>query len=655
MRSFQHAGHRFQYLARFLAASRWLHYLLLALAMTLLAYAMHAQHWRWADALDNLMLDTSFRMRRQCTPEEVAETLPATRDIIMIELPHPVPRHILARLPGLLHEAKAVAFDLMLVDQDSELSDIEKPWYANDVRGWQADTAELQHAFRQSGNVVVGAWADDAWVESSRRKGTFTREHIWNRPAEALWQSARYHAHLLVSPDLQDHVVRRVPLFQDISTVPGGTTRVPCLGLALVAAAEHISPAQLDALSQHLAKNGGSFHLGDRCIPYDADGQLTIEYVGDHQCFEYGTNRVIYDRALRLYQPSDFAGKLVIIGGSDVKSHDDYPTPYGMMSGMQIHANIVATLRNARKSPSPVSTGLVFWLSYACALLPLIPLQRWPLWSSLLVACAESVLVMMLAAGWFASAHAIFPVSAPILAIALTYNAIVLYEYSRVRLTLSKFIGADMVKRALYRFAHLRPGGGRVEEASALFCDLRGFSAFAETLPPEMVARMLNVYTEMVVTVVKRFQGRPIDFAGDGVFVLFEASLAGRQFPGKAVQAALELRAAFVRMREDGFAAELPGLEIGMAVHTGRMLIGLLGSEYFLKMGAVGDVVNVAARVQELSRDCGYDVLITEETHQHTCRDIASDYCGAFYIRGHKQPVVVYGVAATRGTDLTPA
>jgi len=645
-----------QRLLRFLAEERWIHYLLLALLATLLAYACYRQHWRWAVAVDNLMLDASFRCRAQHTPAEVAESLPTTRDIVMVELPHPVPRRILAQVLWRLRKAKVVALDLMLVDQDAELHGDEKSWYQAEMQGWQRETTELATAMHRAGNVIVGVWADETWVADAHRQGVFTRQFIWQSPASVFWQGARYHAHLSVIPDAEDRIIRRTPLFLDLTdlrpashpSISGISCRLPSLGLAIAAAASDITPAQLTRQLANLPLRGGEFDLGHQRIRYEPDAMVTIDYIGDRQCFEYGTNSLVYDRLLQLYTPEDFAGKLVLIGGTDVKSKDYYPTPYGLMSGMQIHANIVATLRDVLGSPRVLAPGWLLCLGVCCCLLPIAPLLRWPIWSSLLIAVGEVVALVALGAWLFSAQHLITPISVPILALVLMYNALLLYEYSRACVTLEKFIGSDMVKRAFYLMTHLRLGTGRVEEAAAMFCDLRGFTTISETLPPETLAHILNEYTTLVVFVVKRFHGRPIDFAGDGVFILFEEALAGRHFPLKAVQAALALHAAFAQCRDEWLARGLPHLEIGMAIHTGRMHIGTLGSEQFIKLGATGDVVNVASRVQNLSTTCGFDLLITQDTYNRVHQEIATEYCGPYPIRGRVNAVMVYGVTATR-------
>ena len=106
------------------------------------------------------------------------------------------------------------------------------------------------------------------------------------------------------------------------------------------------------------------------------------------------------------------------------------------------------------------------------------------------------------------------------LAILLTYNCVAIYEYGRVRATLGRFVGHDLVSSMLNPLHELTLGG-RAEIATACFCDLRQFSAASEQLSPAEMEVLVNQYTSKVTEITSKFGGRVIDFYGDGVFILF--------------------------------------------------------------------------------------------------------------------------------------
>ncbi|MBI3923335.1 MAG: adenylate/guanylate cyclase domain-containing protein [Armatimonadetes bacterium] len=627
-------------MVRFWVEHRWLHYLALACVMTAAAQSLHVSRFLLADFLDNFVLDFSFGRRGSANPKEVAEKLPHTRNIIIVEMTHEVPRPILKKLLEVLREARVVVFDLMFVDHEGELKGDEKEWYSQQLLEWDREDADLAHAFQGAAPVIIGTWPEQVRTADLNRPGRYHERRIWQRPPSLLWNSARYRAHLWIVPDAQDGFVRRVPAFQQDA---GGA---PCLGLAAAAAAKGISAEALGKMP----RGKDYFNLGSRRVPLDNDGCFLIDYLGDRQCFEYETQRVVYEVALG-YPPSEFRDRIVFIGATDFKAKDIFTTPFGDMAGVQIHANVAATLLSPKGPPGIVSLRTTTLLSLMCSLLIIVPLLRLPLWSSLLAAVGEILLVVLGAAWVFCRFHFVIPVSAPAIAIVLTYNGIGLYEYARVRFTLGKFVGSEMVPRLMNVLAAPRLGG-QLGEASAFFCDLRGYTELSEQLPPEQTAQILNEYTNAVVEVVRKHHGRAIDYLGDGVFVLFERPLIGEDYALKAVNAALEVREVVAESRDRWLAGRAGSLDIGIAIHSGRVLIGVVGSEHHMKLGAVGDVINVAARVQGLSRECGYDILLTQSTHDLVSPEVQAAYCGRFAVKGRGEPVDVYGIGSTTRSSL---
>jgi adenylate cyclase len=369
------------------------------------------------------------------------------------------------------------------------------------------------------------------------------------------------------------------------------------------------------------------------------------------------------------------------------------------MPGVQIHANIAATIRNyylhskhqgarpvkhadsaegitgassggaanatdastapslANVSSKPLPSPLYYcpgWLqtvtALLCTLIVVVPLLRWPLWTSLVTSVVLLVGVWLTAIICFLQYHRVFLVATPVVAIVLAYNGVALYEYGRTRATLGRFVGREMLQRTLHLLTGLQLGGN-VEVATAFFSDLRGYSTLSEFLPPDEVTTLLNEYTEALVTVVRKHRGRPIDFLGDGVFVIFEQRLAGADHAGRAIDAALEAQEVFSVLREEWIARGAPLLEVGIAIHTGKMVIGVVGSRHNMKLGAVGDVVNVAARVQGLSRECGFDVLVTDDSYHSAGDPEDAVPCGEFKVKGREQPVQVYGLGQPNCPD----
>jgi adenylate cyclase len=612
-------------------AHRWPRYLFLALLMTFVAWLLHVEYF------DNLILDKCFLWRGAHTGREVASQLPYTNRFLLIELPHNVPRPLLAELITNLRQAKVVALDMMLGDREAELTAGDRPYYKkyNIVPQWRREDAQLAKALRVANNVILGSWSESISVPDARRPGAVQRRRVWQRPPDALWNAARYHAHFGVIPTYEDGIVRKVRLFDGPPQAP-----LPALGLVAAAAASQTSQIKANTLIR--LDNRDILTL---TVP---DYQLPINYLGPRDCFEDDEVRMMYQNAMGdNFGPEQFQDSIVFIGQTDDKAKDILTTPFGDMPGVHVHMHIAATLRNPQGAPLPVAPRQTLLLSFGSALLVMMPLLRSRLGISFALLVFLVVGLFFLEANLFTTYNRYFPFSVPVFAMIFTYNAIALYEYGYARATLGRFIGQEMTGVVLSPI-HKLGLGGRVEVATAFFCDLRNFSAASEKLTPELMTSLLNEYTALVTDIIQQHGGRPIDYFGDGIFSIFQGTprrgpqLHRAPHPLRAMRAALAIQKIAALVLEKETQRPLP-LEIGIGLATGPMLIGVVGSESHMKLGAVGDTVNIASRVQALSQICGFGVLCTTETHEAVKPQITMAPCGPQKIRGRDKEIDLFG------------
>jgi adenylate cyclase len=432
-------------------------------------------------------------------------------------------------------------------------------------------------------------------------------------------------------------MVRRIHLQHSIDTSAHNNRALPALSLALARSA---------------AKQPEKYFQ----LP---DGELIIDYLGGRECFEFDTNRIVYARVLDLWEAEDFRDKIVIVGETSLQAKEISDTPFGLMPSMQVHAHALATLQG-RGAPQPLPLWQTAVIAFSGSLLLVVPLLRWPLWASFLLALLQALVLVFIGAWIFATWHKALPGSVPLAALALTYNTLALWEYRRARHTLGRFIGDEMVAGTLHPLRDLRRGG-REEIATALFCDMRGYSGLAERLAPSQVAPLTDAYHQIVIDVAERFGGRAIDFQGDGVFVLFESSLAGTQHAAQAVRAAVVMQASFetleTRRHEwvDTMGEDAPQrLEFGIGIATGVMMIGVLGAQQRLHLGAAGDTVNIAARVEGLTREYPYPILMTGSTYKLVHNVVHATSCGVRKLHGRTSHVEVWGVDGLMEDENSP-
>ena len=210
-------------------------------------------------------------------------------------------------------------------------------------------------------------------------------------------------------------------------------------------------------------------------------------------------------------------------------------------------------------------------------------------------------------------------------------------ERARVRQTLERYVDSSVAQQLLDS-PDLAVPGGRRQDASALFVDIRGFSGWSEREEPEAVLEVINALLQVAVEAVFRHGGMVDKFMGDGLMALFGAPVPCHDHLHRAVAAALDIRdraGAVAHPRLTG------PLRVGCGVNAGEMVVGNVGSERRLDYTAVGNAVNVAKRLEE-DAEPG-QVLVTE-----SCRGMLggaeATSLGERILKGQTHPVRVYDV-----------
>ena len=171
-------------------------------------------------------------------------------------------------------------------------------------------------------------------------------------------------------------------------------------------------------------------------------------------------------------------------------------------------------------------------------------------------------------------------------------------EAARVRQLIGTFLSEDVAAAVL-----ANPGlaAGQRREVSVLMSDLSGFSALAERLEPERVVELLNVYLGRMTDLVQRYGGTVDEFIGDAVLALFGAPVPREDHAARAVACAVSMQRDMPEVNAELARRGLPALEMVVAVNTGEVVVGNIGSERRAKYGVVGSPVNLTSRIQTLA------------------------------------------------------
>lgn len=196
---------------------------------------------------------------------------------------------------------------------------------------------------------------------------------------------------------------------------------------------------------------------------------------------------------------------------------------------------------------------------------------------------------------------------------------------------------------------------GERRRATVLFCDLRGFTSFAERTAPEQVVETLNeFFTEM--TSWARTCGGSIDkFIGDAVLVvfgLFEEDGVSHHAASDGLRCALGMRTRLEELNRRRAVDDRPALAMAVGVHSGDVVAGRIGAADRHEYTVIGDTVNVAARLQQLCKDRGHDVVASERVYAAAANrgiSCAIAFREAVVLRGRSEPVEVFGLGAHVG------
>ena len=343
--------------------------------------------------------------------------------------------------------------------------------------------------------------------------------------------------------------------------------------------------------------------------------------------------------------PAEFAGKIVIVGMAATGMLDQHPTPLSeSYAGPEILATAIDNLKNGnwlRATPAavPVAVGLV--------LMTLVYLARrqgmHTVTVGVLLLCA--IVVLLVASFVAAGQRLLLPLLSPVVLAAVFYFVCALQAYLQERQDrlrtldfFTRFVNPHVVHDLLKRGGFPEKGEGR--DITILFSDIRGFTTLSETRTPEEIVSLLNRYFERQVEVIFRHGGCLDKFIGDAIMAFWGAPLDDKDHAKQAVLAALEMGEAL-----EQFKAELKelgkGFDIGIGLNSGPAVVGLLGSENKREYTAIGDTVNVASRIEGLTKGVAR-ILVSEETRNRCAADFDFEDRGSYKVKGREKDVRLF-------------
>lgn len=632
------------------------------------------------ERLDNLGYDLQLRtlvLTKQSKPVSPVAIVDIDDVSLKVEGRWPWPRSKLAALVNELQKqgAAVIAFDVFFSEKETNIAStlLETLSKKNLLNPATAETLKKSETFFDEDDIFAKSLAAN---QSVLALGFLPRKETANKlPPPALTLTSQEMSQLDITraigyisniPILQqastgggfinifpdsDGIIRRSPL---IIEYEGGV--YPALSLQAVMAflGEKMT---LVTPNYHDTKKLEGIALGSRVIPTDDKGQVLIPFIGGSYTFPYYSATDILHGNI----PKDaLLGKILFVGTSATGLGDLQPTSIeNPFPGVEIQATLVNGILENDFSYKPAWTlganlcltlifGLIaaFFFPYlgprtlgaVVLLLPpgLLFINNW-VWQ-------ETGLILS------------FLVPVILVLVLAIFNIIYGYLFeTRRREHLKTMFGQyvpekhidEMLKTSSDYGLH-----GEDRDMSVLFADIRNFTTISEGMPASELVEMLNTFFTPMTGIIFKHRGTIDKYIGDLLMAFWGAPLKDKYHARHAIQSALDMHNKVKEMRPILAERKWPEIKIGIGINSGMMSVGDMGSRYRRNYTVLGDSVNLASRVEGLTKFYGVDIIVAENTQRNQPRFVFRQL-DRVRVKGKKLGIAIYEVICTQA-NLTP-
>ncbi|NDQ56382.1 MAG: CHASE2 domain-containing protein [Acidipila sp.] len=391
-------------------------------------------------------------------------------------------------------------------------------------------------------------------------------------------------------------------------------------------------------------------------VPDDI-GRVMINFRGPVRTFPYVS---IADVVNHTFPPGTFKDKIVLVGASATGIGDLRSTPFSSINypGVEIHANVIDNILNQRflqrdVTQIGVDLLLIFFFGVPLGLWLAVTQPKWMPLALLLELPFAAAVMFAFIHGWWLN------FTLPTLVLLSNTMLVSLYrvlvedrEKRRVRGAFQQYVSPEVIRRVLTSPELVQP---RKQEITILFSDIRGFTSISEKLDAQKLADLLNGYLTDMTRIVFRNQGTLDKYIGDAVMAFWGAPFEDSGHAHKAARAALDMLAKLTELQKIWKRDGLPLLDIGIGLNTGMASVGNMGSNLRYGYTAIGDAVNLAARLEGLNKEYGTRILLTEFAFRAArSPDFIFREVDVIRVKGKEQPVTIFELLGYRqeGSEL---
>ena len=455
-----------------------------------------------------------------------------------------------------------------------------------------------------------------------------------------------------VRPDM-DGTTRRVPLVMKYQE-----RLYPSLSLKLVSDYLGVEKDNIRVRPGRYIELKSSL-LGDIKIPVDREGQMLVNYpggIGSLWTSDFIQVLQSYKQAEIGEQPvirlSDFKDKIVLVGLTATGSADLRAVPFApLYPQVGVLASAINSVLN-QDFLIPVSRGTNVLLFFLVGIIMGISIPRMRPLKGALFAFSLLIVYLFLTFHSFSRKSLCLTVVYPGTIIFFSYLSTIVYKYAteerekkRIKSIFQRYVSSQVVEELL-----MSPDravlGGRRREITVLFADIRNFTGMASRMAPEEVVGILNEFFTMITELIFRYNGTLDKYIGDAVMAIYGAPIEEENHAEKALETALEMQKGMGLLEKKFLERGIKPIKIGIGITTGEAVIGNIGSLRRMEYTAIGDSVNLAARLEELAKPD--QILISEKTYQMVKGIVDTKVLEPMTIRGKDELVQVYEVLGVK-------
>ena len=476
-------------------------------------------------------------------------------------------------------------------------------------------------------------------VDPLRRQGfTGNLEQLQLNAADA------GHINPIVDPD---GILRRIPML-----IEHDGKYYESLSLATARALLGSLPLKaLDADGNELNKNNSYFgaleniDIGGALLPVDSQLASYIPYRGPFKSFEYISASDVLNKTV---SKDKLEGKIVLIGTTAPGLLDLRATPVGnVYPGVEIHANMITgildgTIKHAPLWSNAAILALIIIMGLILAfILPFL---------SPLLGTFVSLITIGLAIGLNLYSYQkgiVLPLASLLGSLLSIYLFNIAYGYfveSKNKRLITGLFGQYVPPELVDEMAQ-NPTNfnmeGESRELTILFSDVRGFTTISESLDAKTLSEFINAFLTPFTKVIYDHRGTIDKYMGDCIMAFWGAPIVDNDHARHGVQSAFEMLKAMERLNKEFVKKGWPPIKVGIGLNSGRVSVGNMGSEIRLAYTVMGDAVNLASRLEGITKEYGAAIIIGEET-RHQLPDLTAREVDKVKVKGKDIAVTIY-------------